>query len=59
VIDKDERLAIARQFGVNLRRERRHAGYSQAELASISGLHSTEISLSEASGRRASTPSSG
>jgi transcriptional regulator with XRE-family HTH domain len=47
VTDNDERLAIARQFGLNLRRERLHADYSQEGFAVICGLHRTEISKIE------------
>jgi transcriptional regulator with XRE-family HTH domain len=47
VTDNIERLAIARQFGLNLRRERLHAGYSQDGFAEICGLHRTEISKIE------------
>jgi len=42
---------IAERFGRNLFHARHHAGFSQAELARLTSLHRTEISLIER-GRR-------
>jgi transcriptional regulator with XRE-family HTH domain len=44
-------LAVARQFGANLRRARRRAGLSQEEVGSRASLHRTEIGLLERGAR--------
>ena len=40
-------MNVAAHFGKNLRRARKHAGFSQEELAVRASLHRTEIGLVE------------
>jgi transcriptional regulator with XRE-family HTH domain len=42
---------VSKRFAVTLRRARKKAGISQAELGDRSGMHRTEISLLERAGR--------
>jgi transcriptional regulator with XRE-family HTH domain len=44
-------VTVARQFGKNLRRERKRAGLSQEEAGSRAELHRTEIGLLERGAR--------
>lgn len=44
-------MDVARQFGANLRNERKQADLSQEELGFLAGLHRTEIDLLERGAR--------
>jgi transcriptional regulator with XRE-family HTH domain len=44
-------MTVARQFGENLRRERKRTGLSQEETAWLASLHRTEIGLLETGAR--------
>jgi transcriptional regulator with XRE-family HTH domain len=44
-------MTVARQFGKNLRRERKRAGLSQEEVGFRSSLHRTEVGLLERGAR--------
>jgi transcriptional regulator with XRE-family HTH domain len=44
-------LTVARQFGRNLRRERKRAGLSQEEVGFRASLHRTEVGLLERGAR--------
>lgn len=46
-----EAIGVARQFGTNLRMERRRADLSQEEVGALASLHRTEIGLLERGAR--------